>query len=177
MSTTVLFSTFCLTLLLAIGLLFFIRASVKERIQQVQLMSEQTDDSLLAQLQQYFTARAYRVTSIDANQNQVTFEGFVRPSLFLSVFLSLLAACGLLCFALVLSILFHQVGNLFLGLVLLAPLAGVFYWQRAGRPEQVLLKVETLVDPPAKPRSLLTVTAHRDELATLQAQLNLKPCD
>lgn len=177
MNTTILSSTFLLTLLLAVGLIFFIRASVKDRTQQVKLIAEQPEESLLSQLQQYFDERAYRVTALDAATNQVTFQGFVRPSWFLAIFLTLLAACGFLCLSLVLSLLYPTLGRIFLALVLLAPAAGVFYWQRAGRTEQVSIKVEAVPDGEIGTRSLIAVTAHRDELAAMQQALQLKPCD
>ena len=93
MNTTILSSTLLLTLLLAVGLFFFIRASVKDRTEQVKLIAEQPEESLLTQLQEYFDQRAYRIDSVDAATNHVTFSGFVRPSWFLAIFLTLLAAC------------------------------------------------------------------------------------
>jgi len=176
-NTPILSSTFFLTLLLAIGLFFFIRASVKDRTEQVKLITEQPEESLLTQLQQYFDQRAYQVTAVDADRNQVTFQGIVRPSWFLAIFLTLLAGCGFLCLALVLSLLFPEIGSIFLGLILLAPAAGLFYWQRAGRPERVFLKLETLPHEENGTQSLITVTAHRDELAALQEALQLKACE
>lgn len=177
MNATILSSTFLLTLLLSVGLFFFIKASVKDRTQAVQLLSEQPQESLVAQLQQYFTQRAYQVAALDPEQNQVTFQGFVRPSWFLAIFLTLLAATGILCLALVLSILFPQVGAAFLGLALVSPIAGLFYWQKAGRQEQVSLKFESAANHPAvkQAQSLITVTAHRDELEALQRALQLQP--
>ncbi len=177
MTQTILSSTLLLTLLLAVGLFFFIRASVKDRIQQVKLIAEQPEESLLGQLQQYFAKRSYKVTAVDAAQNQVTFQGFVRPSWFLAIFLTLLAGCGLLCLVLVLSQLFPQMGGLFLVLILLAPASGLFYWQKAGRPEQVSLRVEALTSEGSGGQSMITVTAHRDELAELQQALQLKPSE
>lgn len=167
-------STLLLTLLMMVGLFFFVKASVKERIQQVKLVAQQSEESILSQLEQYFAQRAYRVTALD--QDQVTFAGLVRPSLFLATFLTLIVAAGLLCLGLVLSILMPQIGTGFLGLVLLAPLAGLFYWQRAGREEKVRLKVEPLLSNhhTSGDHSLLTVTAHRDELAALQHTLKLR---
>ena len=160
---------------MAVGLFFFIRASVKDRTKEIRLVSEESSDSLLNQLEAYFNQRAYRIATVDPKQNQVTFQGFVRPSKFLAVFLSLLAALSLFCLGLVFSFQFPTVGNLFLGLTLLAPIAGVFYWQKAGRVEKVLLKVETMVTQDQTAKSLITITAHRDELIQLQqAALPLK---
>lgn len=173
-NTTVLSSTFLLTLLLAVGLLFFIRASVKDRTQQVELIAQEPEESLLSRLQQYFDQRAYQVLAVDAATNQVTFQGFVRPSWFLAIFLTALAACGILCLSLVLSFLYPPLSGVFLGLVLLAPTAGVFYWKKAGRNEQVSLKVAAVSTQEAGKQTLITVTAHRDELRELQQALQLK---
>ena len=175
MNTTILSSTFLLTLLLAVGLFFFIRASVKDRTEQVRLIAQEPEESLLNRLQQYFDQRAYRVAAIDAATHQVTFQGFVRPSWFLAIFLTLLAACGILCLSLVLSLLYPTLTYAFFALVILAPVAGVFYWKKAGRSEQVLLTVEAVPTPNTGSQSLLTVTAHRDEVQELKQALKLKP--
>jgi ABC-type sugar transport system permease subunit len=175
MNTAVLPSIFVLTLLLAVGLFFFIKASVKDRTEQVKLSSESAQESLLTQLQQYFSERAYRVAAVDAPNYQVTFEGFVRPSWFLAIFLTLLSAGGTLCLGLVLAMLVPQQGQIFLTLVLLSPLAGIFYWKKAGRSEQVSLKLESVDESGSQTRSLITVRAHRDELAAMQKALDLKP--
>ncbi|MBW4422071.1 MAG: cofactor assembly of complex C subunit B [Myxacorys californica WJT36-NPBG1] len=182
MNDSVIASTLVLTVLLMVGLFFFIRASTKDRIQQVRLISKQTEESLLNQLRQYFGERAYHVAAIDAATNQVTFEGKVRPSLFLAIFLSLLAAIGMLCLVLVISMVLPSGSAFWLSLLLLSPLAGVFYWRGAGRIEQVSLKVEPIEpelsfssspssDESAK--SVIIVRAHRDELAELQRTLSL----
>ncbi|NEO41947.1 MAG: cofactor assembly of complex C subunit B [Moorea sp. SIOASIH] len=175
MNTTILASTLLLTLLLAVGLFFFIRASVKDRIQQVKLASPETEESLLNQLKQYFDQRAYQVAAVDAATNQVTFQGIVRPSWFLAIFLTVLAACGIVCLSLVLSILFPTLTKVFLGLVALAPAAGLFYWKKAERLEQVSLKLESASTQAAGEQSLVIVTGHRDELIQLQQSLKLKP--
>ena len=177
MSTPTLYSTFLLTLLLAVGLFFFIRASVKERIQVTKLLSQQPQESLVQHLQEYFTQRAYRLATIDAEQNEVTYEGLVRPSWFLALFLTGLAAIGLLCLALVLAMAVPQIARAGLGLVLLAPIAGLFYWRKAQRPEQVKLQVEPMTDSTAGMQSFVVVTAHRDELIALQKALPLTIAD
>ncbi|WP_448571393.1 cofactor assembly of complex C subunit B [Trichothermofontia sp.] len=177
MTITPLASTLFLTLLMAIGLFFFIRASVKDRTEAETLLSPQPEDALLTQLEQYFTARAYRIVQVDPAQKQVTFSGVVAPSLGLAIFLSLLAAIGILCLALVLSMVLPQVGPLWWGLVLLAPIAGWFYWQKAGRPEQIQVRVKSLTASPAgsSQQSAVTIVAHRDELITLRNTLPLQP--
>ena len=173
MNASVLPSTFLLTLLMSVGLLFFIRASTKDRIETVRLASEQSEVALLNQLQAYLTQRAYRLTATDASKLQVTFEGLVRPSFLMAVFLTLLAAIGFLCLALMLSILFPKLAGVLLGLILLSPLAGLFYWRGAARPERVVLQVEGARTSEQETLSVVTVTAHRDELAALQHNLPL----
>lgn len=172
MDTATLPSTLLLTFLLSVGLFFFIRASTKDRTETEKLVCEQDEATLMPQLKEYFQTRSYRVAAVDRKQNQVTFEGFVQPSWFLAVFLTLLAAAGLLCLSLVLSLLFPKLSTIFLGLVLLSPLSGVFYWKKAGKLEKVSLKVEAT--QAEQHPSKITVTAHRDELSELRRALGLK---
>lgn len=174
MSYTILSSTLVLTLLLSVGLFFFIRASTKDRTQRIKFVSDSSEASLMAQLQQYMRERSYQVTTVDAENNSVTFEGFVRPSVFLAIFLSMLAAVGILCLALVWSQIFPGWSQLFLGLLFLSPAAGVFYWKKAARNEQVSLLLEPSGE---QQQSQVTVTAHRDELIELARSLKLKSAE
>ncbi|WP_310485584.1 cofactor assembly of complex C subunit B [Chamaesiphon sp. VAR_48_metabat_403] len=171
MNNPVLTSTFILTILLAIGLFFFIRASTKDRIEQMVLESNDSEAVLLPQLDAYFTERAYKVASVDRDTEIVTFEGIVRPSIFLTVLLTGLAAIGAMCLALVLSMVLPDAGAALFGLLLVAPLAGWFYWQGSARTEQVRLKVESPSNPPAA--TTIKISGHRDELAVFQETLKL----
>lgn len=173
MDLPVISSTFFLTLLMMIGLFFFIRASVKDRIQQIQLLPTESEDILIKKLQQYFESRAYQLTAVDPEKKQVSFKGFVQPSIFLAVLLSLLAGVGFSCLALILFLLFPNVDRLFWLLVLLAPLAGIFYWRKAGRWEEILLRVVSRQDSP----NLVKVIAHRDELIQLEENLSVQTVD
>ncbi|MFE4106525.1 cofactor assembly of complex C subunit B [Almyronema epifaneia] len=173
MTTAILSSTFFLTLLLAVGLFFFIRASAKDRTETLTFFSKSAEADLLEQLQQYFASRAYQVSQIEPEASQITLSGFVRPSRFLAIFLSGLAAIGILCFNLIFSFLFPQQAFFSLGLLLLAPLAGVFYWRRAGRREQVAFKVQPTPPLTNDFLSQLTIRAHRDELIQLRQKVPL----
>lgn len=168
MNIPVISSTFFLTLLLAIGLFFFIRASVKDRTTQEALAAAMPQEDLLPQLQDYFDRRAYQITDLNRDTQEIIFEGFVRPSWFLAFFLTILAACGWFCLALVLTYSYPAFSRGWLGLTLLSPLAGWFYWQKAGRREKVILKVEAQGET-----SVVKVTAHRDELIALRQALPL----
>ena len=167
----VLTSTLILTLLLAVGLFFFIRASTKERIEQMVLETGDAEEILLPRLQQYFTDRAYKVTAVDRDTDIITFEGFVRPSVFLASLLTGLAAVGAMCLALVLSMLFPESGKLFLLLLLIAPVAGWFYWQGSSRVEQIRMKVESQLGD--EMTTAIKISGHRDELAVFQETLQL----
>ncbi len=171
MNTPILTSTFILTLLLTVGLFFFIRASTKARIEQMVLETSESESVLLPRLQQYFTDRAYRIAAVDRDTDVITFEGCVSPSIFLAVLLTGLATVGAMCLALVLSMQFPAVGNLFWALLLVAPVAGWFYWQGSARTEQVRLKVEVPDDQPSG--TLIKISGHRDELAVFQSTLQL----
>lgn len=157
-----------LTLLLMVGLFFFIRASTKDRTEQMEFIAAEPEESVFERLQTYFEGRAYQIKDIDGVNNKVTYQGFVPPSGFLAVFLSLLAGLGLVCIALVLALLFPNIGYGFLSICALAPIAGYFYWQRAGRVEQVILQIDKVTPITDTPQQLITVTAHRDELIQLR---------
>lgn len=159
-------STLLLTILLMIGLFFFIRASIKDRTEIVTIICPESEDNILAYLRQYFQQRSYQVKAIDGERNKVTLEGMVAPSAPLAILLSFLAGCGFFCFALVFAMLFHPEVNWFLGLVILAPLAGFFYWRGAKRIEEVAFRLD-LPDDNHKGTSI-TIQAHRDELIQLQ---------
>ncbi|MBL1209407.1 cofactor assembly of complex C subunit B [Geminocystis sp. GBBB08] len=159
-------STLLLTILLMIGLFFFIRGSIKDRTEIVTIACEDNEDNILSYLKDYFYKRSYQVKAIDTQTNKVTLEGVVSPSIFLAVFLSFLASCGLFCFALVLSMLFSTESNLFLGLLILAPLAGFFYWKGAKKVEKVAFRLDS--NTQTSNNTVLTIQAHRDELIQLQ---------
>jgi hypothetical protein len=178
MDIPVLSSTFLLTLLLGVGLFFFVRASVKDRTQSIRYGSDLSEDSLATQLHQYFADRAYQLQDgVSVFPQHIVFAGVVRPSVFLAVFLTTLTGIGLLCLALVLAIAVPAMTQAWFLIVLLSPFAGVFYWQKANRLEKVLvnLKPESGDSPHSSFQSFVTVTAHRDELIQLERKLPLKP--
>jgi len=165
-ATPILSSTLFLTVLSLIGLIFFIRASVKDRTTLLQCFIDGNDSDRLNQLQSYFLERAYQVQEVNPQQQTLRLTGYVRPSLFLAFFLSAMAGLGLGCLALVLATLWPTVGQSFLLLCLLSPLAGWFYWQKAGRWETI--KISISIESPVGNQALLNIQAHRDELAQLK---------
>jgi hypothetical protein len=91
----------------------------------------------------------------------------------MAIFLTLLAILGLFCLILVLSFIYPSLSLGFFGLVLIAPIAGLFYWNKAGRVEKICLKIAP--SPMNKPETsrLISVTAHRDELNELKRSFSL----
>ncbi|MEO0533608.1 MAG: cofactor assembly of complex C subunit B [Cyanobacteria bacterium P01_A01_bin.123] len=172
MTSIILSSTFFLTLLLAIGLFFFIRASFKDRTTTLTFESRETESVLIEQLKQYFQRRAYQVAAIEPDNSRINLTGFVRPSVFLAVFLSALAATGILCFDLLIAYTAPGYWIWSLGLLAIAPIAGIIYWQRAGRDESVSFQIQPSSQM-TQTGSRLTVTAHRDELIQLRRSLAL----
>ena len=162
-------STFLLTVLLMIGLFFFIRGSIKDRTEVVTISCPETEDNILAYLREYFQKRSYQVKAIDGEKNKVTLEGLVSPSIFLAIFLSFLAGCGFFCFALVLGMLFHPETNWFIGLIILSPVAGFFYSKGSKRVEEVAFRIDNSGDGEEKKETVITIQAHRDELINLQS--------
>ncbi|MGG6238225.1 cofactor assembly of complex C subunit B [Nodosilinea sp. AN01ver1] len=174
MTETVTYSTLLLTLLMIVGLVFFIRASTKDRIETLTLTRPVAPFTLLQTLTTHFENRAYQVTAAEAETQRIVLSGRVRPSLFLAGFLTLLAAIGGLCFALVLTNLWPAYGTVFLGLIGVAPVAGWFYWRGSDRDEDIVLQVrpEASSEDPINLSATVTVTAHRDELIALEQDLS-----
>ncbi len=177
-------STFMLTLLMLVGLFFFVRASVKDRTQSVTWQLTQPTQQVLNTVTTYLENRAYVLKTIDRETERVIFAGVVEASLGLTIFLALLVGIGGLCLGLVLAVQFPQVAAFSWVGLLLAPLAGWFYQAKARRTEQVVLHIaadsfgQTTSEPtsePTTPVTALTVTGHREELRTMQATLKFPP--
>ncbi|KAG6558153.1 hypothetical protein Mapa_000334 [Marchantia paleacea] len=71
----------------------------------------------------------------------VTFEGVMVPSRGQAAFLSFCTAISLGCVALVLTITAPDVGSNWYFLTFLSPLAGLYYWTRASRKEEIKVKM------------------------------------
>jgi len=166
LTNQVLSSTLLLTILLLVGLVSFVKGSVKDRTTEMIFSNANFDDDrLLAEVRTYFRQRAYEVTKIDPTQESVTLSGQAKPSVFLAILLVVLVAIGLTCLGLVLSILVPALSDNWWLMILAAPFAGVFYWRGADRIESVSLELRT--------GSRLWVRGHKDELTELQRSLNL----
>jgi hypothetical protein len=158
-------STLLLTVLLAIGLVFFLRAASKDRTTVVEVHSPRPPVEVLEGLSQWLLQRGWRTDSGDAERRVLRFQGTVAASPNL---LSLLAAVGAACLGLVLRQLLPVLGAWPLLLVAAGPLAGVVYRRRANRQEQVELR---LISGDEASGSSLQLRAHRDELIALELEM------
>ncbi|URR35675.1 cofactor assembly of complex C subunit B [Thermosynechococcus sp. HN-54] len=159
-------STLLLTSLLAVGFVFFIRASTKERIETKEWLIAQPIAELAPRLKQYFQQRGYRLHSVSADGSEVTFQGNVAASPFVAALLLALAVSSATAIALVLTVLFPDRGILAFGLIGLTPIAPWFYWRGAQRLETVRLSLQ-----PQSDITQVTLEGHRDELITFEDTL------
>ncbi|MEN9214387.1 MAG: cofactor assembly of complex C subunit B [Gloeomargarita sp. DG02_3_bins_56] len=158
MASIYLTSTGLLTALLVVGLVFFVRAAVKDRTQTQIVPLQGAVGTTMNQLRLFLQQRGYRLVGGEPGLPQLVWQGRVAPSWPLALLLSLLVGVSGFCVGLVLASLVPQWGVKPLSLALLAPLAGIFYWRGAGRVEQVVVQVQD---------NGLQITAQRDELKRL----------
>ena len=170
MATTT--STLLLTLLMAIGLGFFLRAASKDRTTVVDVHSPRPALEVLNGLTTWLNARGWHTDGGDPNRQVLRFRGQVASSPALAGLLSLLGGLGAACLGLVLRQLWPQLGWWPLLLTLLGPVAGLLYRHRAQRAETLELRlIETTA---AMGGSSLRLRAHRDELIALEQELGPK---
>lgn len=172
MPTTIptIYSTLVLTILLFIGLISFLRGSIRDRTTDALFAAgELTDDRLLMQVRDHFKQRTYKVIEIDPDRDVAVLLGQVKPSLFLAIFMTILAATGLVCLGVVLGTLIPDLENLWLWSLTISPIAGIFYWRGVPRERKVSLQL--------LPDAKLKVRAHKDEIEELQRSLNLQKID
>ncbi|NKB17182.1 MAG: cofactor assembly of complex C subunit B [Pseudanabaena sp. CRU_2_10] len=164
---SVLSSTFLLTVLLMVGLISFLKSSVKDRTTEMVFKSPNLDsDRLVVEVRNYLRGRAYEVANLDRQADMVTLSGQVKPSMFLAIFLVSMAVLGFGCLGLVLKALIPEIDDLWWCSILAAPLVGIFYWRGADRREEVSLKLQ--------PDGSLWMRGHKDELTELKRSLNLE---
>ena len=162
------YSTFILTILLAIGLGFFLRAASKDRTTDVDISSPLPPLDVLNGISVWLEERGWRRQGGDAGRQVLKFNGSVSYSPVLAIFLSILCALGGGSLGLVLCQLYSTLSWWPLILVSLGPLAGLFYKARASRKESVELR---LLSSEEDTLTLLRIRAHRDELIALEVDL------
>ncbi|TAF49172.1 MAG: cofactor assembly of complex C subunit B [Oscillatoriales cyanobacterium] len=153
------------TSLMAIGLAFFIRASTKERTEELEMacVRSATDVDRLAK--DHLTGRTYRI--MKSEDGTTLFEGQVRPSVFLAIFLSVLAVIGFACVGLIVGTAIPSLADNTIAIVTLSPLAGAYYWKKANKSERVVIAVQET----GESTSSMIAIGHRDELNVLRQML------
>ena len=163
-------STLLLTILLAIGLVFFLRAASKDRTTVVDITSPLPPLEVLDGISDWLRKRGWKSDGGDADKKVLRFNGNVSSSVPLTVFLSLLGGIGAASLGLVLSQLFPELGWWPLLLALLGSLlAGYVYRVRSARIEFLEMK---LMNSGENEGSALRLRAHRDELIAMELELS-----
>ena len=165
-------STLLLTLLLAIGLGFFLRAASKDRTTIVDIQSSLPPLDVLNGISAWLEERGWNNAGGDAEAKVLRFNGSVASSSGLAFFLSILGGCGGACLGLVIYQLYPMLAwwPLLLSIIT-GPFAGIIYKMRSSRVEFLELKLLSAEDNQG---SILRVRAHRDELIALELELAQK---
>ena len=161
-------STLLLTLLLAVGLVFFLRAASKDRTTVVDVHSPRPALEVLDGLSGWLSQRGWQREGGDADRKVLRFRGQVGSSTALALLLSLLGTVGAACLGLVLRQLLPSLEWWPLLLAGLGPLAGLIYRRRAERAEIFELR---LLEEQGSSGSTLRLRAHRDELIAIETEL------
>ena len=167
-------STLFLTILLAIGLVFFLRAASKDRTTVLDLYSPLSSLEVLNGISSWLEERGWRSDGGDAERQVLRFQGSVESSKPLELLLIIIGGLGAAALGLVLRQLYPVLGwwPLLLA-VIFGPLAGFLYRNRAKRIEVFEFRLMNSGDQNG---STLRVRAHRDELIAMELELaeNLK---
>ncbi|XP_037408380.1 protein COFACTOR ASSEMBLY OF COMPLEX C SUBUNIT B CCB1, chloroplastic-like [Triticum dicoccoides] len=124
------------------GLWSLIKRSVKSKIVQKTFVREEgqpTAPSLVAgEILSFFTRNSFAVSD---RGEVITFEGSMTPSSAQAALLTFCTVISLGSVGLVLSIAVPEGGNNWFWLMTLSPLAGVYYWTKASRKEEIKVKM------------------------------------
>ena len=163
-------STLFLTILLAIGLGFFLRAASKDRTTVVDVQSPLPPLEVLKGMSFWLEERGWKKNGGNAEEKLLIFNGNVASSTFLVIFLSCLGGIGSACLGLVLIQLYPSLSWWPLLLAAVgAPLTGFIYRMKSKREESLELK---LLSSDLAESSTLRIKAHRDELIAIQLELS-----
>ena len=164
-------STLLLTILLGIGLFFFLRASSKDRTTIVEITSSQKPLEVLNVMCEWLNLRGWKQTGGDFDQRILIFKGEVLSSKLLAIFLSLLGGFGSCALGLVIIQIYPILGwwPILLGLIG-GPLSGILYFRKSSREEKFELRL--ISDEENEEITSMRLRAHRDELISLENELS-----
>ncbi|KAL8196359.1 hypothetical protein R6Q57_024654 [Mikania cordata] len=151
------------------GLWSLIKRSVKSKIvnKTFETQTDTTPNQVAGQILSFFTRNNFSV--VDRGET-ITFEGVMVPSRGQAALLTFCTCISLASVALVLTITVPDVGNNWFGLTLFSPLAGLYYWKRASRKEQ--MKVRMMVAEDGR-LSEITVQGDDQQIDQMRKELNL----
>ena len=164
-------STLLLTILLAIGLFFFLRASSKDRTTIVEITSSQKPLEVLNVMYEWLNLRGWKQTGVDFDKRILMFKGEVVSSKLLAIFLSLLGGFGSCALGLVIIQIYPNLAwwPILLGLIG-GPISGMIYFKKSAREEEFELRLISNDDN--EEMTLMRLKAHRDELISLENELS-----
>ena len=162
-----------LTILLAIGLFFFLRASSKDRTTIIEISSSEEPIRVLDVLYEWLTLRGWSQIGGDFDQKILIFKGQVISSKLLAIFLGLLGGLGSCALGLVIIQIYPQLSwwPILLGLIG-GPISSLVYFKKSAREEKFELRLISKSED--EEMSLIRLRAHRDELISLENDLSEK---
>ncbi len=167
---SVISSTLLLTILLAIGLVFFLRAASKDRTTIVDIHSSLPPIDVLNGITSWLQNRGWKNDGGDADRQVLRFHGNVSSSYFMTILLTFIGGLGAGCLGLVLRQLYPVLDWWPLLLIVLGgPMAGFVYRRRSAREEFLEIRLVSFDDNQG---SILRVRAHRDELISMELELS-----
>ena len=165
-------STLFLTILLAIGLIFFLKASSKDRTIIVDISSSKKNIEVLNEVCSWLKSRGWQQVKVNSDKKVLTFKGQVVSSKSLAVFLSILGCLGSCSLGLVFVQIYPFLNwwPLLLGLIG-GPISGLVYSKKSKREEIFEFK---LINENEIKFTQLRLSAHRDELIAFENDLKDK---
>ena len=165
-------STLLLTLLLAIGLFFFLKASSKDRTTIIDISSSKQNIEVLNEVCNWLNSRGWQQIKVNSDKKILTFKGQVVSSKPLAIFLSILGGLGSCSLALVFIQIYPFLNwwPILLGLVG-GPISGFVYFKNSQREEIFEFK---LINENQIQSTQLRLRAHRDELIAFEKDLKDK---
>ena len=165
-------STLFLTILLSIGLFFFLKASSKDRTTIIDISSSKQPIEVLNEVCNWLKSRGWQQVQVNSDKKILTFRGQVVSSKSLAIFLSILGGLGSCSLGLVLVQIypFLMWWPILLGCVG-GPISGFVYFKNSQREEIFEFK---LINETEIEFTKLRLSAHRDELIAFENALKDK---
>ena len=141
-------STLLLTILLSIGLFFFLRASSKDRTTTIEISTETDPIETLNIICGWLKLRGWNQVGGNSEKKTLTFTGQVTSSNSLAIFLSVLGGLGSCSLGLVIRQIYPNLSwwPILLGLIG-GPISGIIYSKKSKREETFEFR---LLDTPDK---------------------------